>query len=476
MLTKTFVISKSIIKIIIILLITIYFVRAFDARTKMGLRDEHRIEFENEYSVNMESATNWSDYLEIDARLAEEVKNKIHRDANLILVDRYTEDSEANPNHYPTNWNHSYVLKPDIVNGAAVLLHGLTDSPYSVRNTAELFRDNGFIAYAPRMPGHGFAVGGLRQSEWEDWLSATKIAMREADSKRQSGQPLILFGYSNGGLLAIRYTTECLRDPDLPCPDGVVLLSAAIQVSPAALLANLHSIVSWLPYFEQFQWEDILPEIDPFKFTSFPKKPGWEIHKLVKEVEKDLADIKNNKVTFPATIAFQSLVDNTVNSHAVIKFIQKLPANNHELVIYDVNRSAAVVELMRREPPNLEKVILEHAPYDFSVSLITNRDRNTQKVHALELGSGKIKPDYNDHEMIWPVGVYSLSHIALPFPDDDPIYGTRRKDGKLNLGMSAPRGERGVLNLAPDYFLRLRHNPFYQYQKDRISSWLERWK
>ena len=39
--------------------------------------------------------------------------------------------------------------------------------------------------------------------------------------------------------------------------------------------------------------------------------------------------------------------------------------------------------------------------------------------------------------------------------------------------MFAPRGERGALNLNPDYFLQLQRHPFCQYQKDRVSVWLE---
>ena len=468
-------ISKRIIYIVIILLITIYFVRAFDARGHMPLRDEHRITLEHEYSSEMEGKVDWSQYLELESKLADELASKINSNSDHSKrIDRHVVNSPANPNNFDRNWNLSYVLKPETVTGAAVLLHGLTDSPYSVRSTAELFRDNGFMAFAPRMPGHGFAVGSLRQANWEDWLSVTRMTMQEADKQRKTGQPLILAGYSNGGLLAIRYTIECMNDATLPCPDGLILLSAAIEVTPAALMANLHTLTSWLPYFEQFQWESILPEIDPFKFTSFPKKPGWEIYQLVKVVEKDLAKLKKESL-FPPTIAFQSLVDDTVNSQAALKFIQSLPENHHELVIYDVNQNEILVELMNRQPPNLDAVIRKHAPYKFSVSLITNRNQFTQSVHALELEYGQTEPVYNELNLEWPAGVFSLSHIALPFPMDDQVYGSKTTENTYNLGMIAPRGERGVLNLSPNYFLRLRHNPFYQYQYERITEWLEQW-
>ena len=56
----------------------------------------------------------------------------------------------------------------------------------------------------------------------------------------------------------------------------------------------------------------------------------------------------------------------------------------------------------------------------------------------------------------------SLSHVALPFPPDDPLYGQRPPDNEdvLFLGQMAIQGERGLLKLSSDWLLRLRHDPF----------------
>ncbi|SQC42641.1 membrane protein [Klebsiella pneumoniae] len=43
--------------------------------------------------------------------------------------------------------------------GGVVLLHGLTDSPYSVRYLAQLWQQRGYVAVVPRLPGHGTAPG-----------------------------------------------------------------------------------------------------------------------------------------------------------------------------------------------------------------------------------------------------------------------------------------------------------------------------
>ena len=67
-----------------------------------------------------------------------------------------------------------------------------------------------------------------------------------------------------------------------------------------------------------------------------------------------------------------------------------------------------------------------------------------------------------------------MSHIALPFPPDDPLYGRYAPADRnvLFLGQQAMHGERGVLKISPNYLLRLRHNPFYDYLQQRVVDWL----
>jgi hypothetical protein len=74
----------------------------------------------------------------------------------------------------------------------------------------------------------------------------------------------------------------------------------------------------------------------------------------------------------------------------------------------------------------------------------------------------------------WPAGVFSLSHVALPFPPDDPLHGRQPPDDQrfLFLGQMTVTGERGLLKIPADYFLRLRHNPFYSLLERRAVDWV----
>ncbi len=67
----------------------------------------------------------------------------------------------------------------------------------------------------------------------------------------------------------------------------------------------------------------------------------------------------------------------------------------------------------------------------------------------------------------------SLSHVELPIPPDDPLYGRLPPDDEdiLFLGEMAMRGERGLLKLPGDWLLRMRYNPFYEVIERRVLEW-----
>ena len=68
----------------------------------------------------------------------------------------------------------------------------------------------------------------------------------------------------------------------------------------------------------------------------------------------------------------------------------------------------------------------------------------------------------------------SLSHVALPFPPDDPVYGESpvQDNDQVFLGNLAIKGERGLLKIPGEWLLRLRYNPFFDYMQMRIVEWL----
>ena len=73
----------------------------------------------------------------------------------------------------------------------------------------------------------------------------------------------------------------------------------------------------------------------------------------------------------------------------------------------------------------------------------------------------------------YPAGLFSLSHVALPFPMNDSLYGLTpdsTEDFGIHLGALTPRGERNVLIASLDSLLRASSNPFFPYMKTRIEE------
>ena len=77
-------------------------------------------------------------------------------------------------------------------------------------------------------------------------------------------------------------------------------------------------------------------------------------------------------------------------------------------------------------------------------------------------------------DIAYPRCVYSLSHIALPFPVSDPVYGLAPDESEsfgVRLGTLVLHGERGALEVSLDQLTRLGSNPFYPYLEQRIMQW-----
>jgi hypothetical protein len=111
----------------------------------------------------------------------------------------------------------------------------------------------------------------------------------------------------------------------------------------------------------------------------------------------------------------------------------------------------------------------------FAVTFVVNESPDTEQVVARH--KQPFSPAATETEelgMAWPDGVMSLSHVALPFPPDDPLYGGIRPDDPtvLYLGDMAQKGERGLVKLPADWLLRMRYNPFYSVIERRVVEWI----
>jgi alpha-beta hydrolase superfamily lysophospholipase len=390
-------------------------------------------------------------------------------------ANRYDPKSPLNPDRAPTNWNRTFELAPGKIRGGVLLVHGLTDAPYSVKALAELYRDHGFHALALRMPGHGTVPGALTRTRWEDWMAAVRVGARHVRAKAGEGAPFHVVGYSNGGALVLSAALESLDDKALPKPDRIVLVSPMIGVTPLAALARTISRLGAFPYFEKAKWTDVLPEFNPYKYNSFPANAGfqtWELTRRVQQQVKRLADA-GRAGEIPKILTFSSLLDATVSTPATIeKLYGPLAENGSELVLFDANRMANVKSFLEPGSAALLSRAIADRSRRYLLTVVTNAGPEAREVVTASYPPGATEPRIEPAGLAWPAEVYSLSHIALPFRPDDPLFGLEppSESRVLDLGRLAPRGEKSALTVPESLWLRLASNPFFAVVETKVAA------
>jgi alpha-beta hydrolase superfamily lysophospholipase len=395
--------------------------------------------------------------------------------ADRVPANRYFEGSPLYSPRFAHDWNRSYELLPtgEPV-GAVVLLHGLSDSPYSLRHVAQAYVERGYAAVGLRLPGHGTVPAGLTRVHWQDWRAATRLAMREARRIAGPGKPLQIVGYSNGGALALQYTLDAVSGSGLAVPARVVLVSPMIGLTRFARYAGIAGWPALLPRFSKTAWLDIIPEFNPFKYNSFPVNAARQSYELTQVIDASLRDaVETGAITrMPPVLAFQSVVDSTVAGEAVIgTLFARLPENHSELVLFDVNRATPFDLLLSPAAQARLGEILPAGAQRYRITVIGNAPGDSHVSENTRV-PGSAATSARRLELTYPVGFFSLSHVALPFPPSDSLYGTEPDDEDygVHLGSQAPRAERGTLINGADTLVRASCNPFFAYMRQRIEE------
>jgi alpha-beta hydrolase superfamily lysophospholipase len=459
-------------------LITLMAVRIYDTQRGPPLELWHT-HAPVELSADEIDDADWNQYLTAEQAVFDDVRAEVTAKLDAeerIPINRYFEGSPVYPGRFAQDWNRSYVLEPDGTPvGAVVLLHGLTDAPYSQRHIAASYAAHGFVAIVPRLPAHGTVPAALTEVEWEDWLAATRLAVREARARVGPSLPLHLVGFSNGGALAMKYALDAIEDPELSRPDRLVLISPNIGITAFARFAGLAGLPAFLPHFAKAAWLSILPEFNPFKYNSFPvngARQTWQMTQALQEQILRLAR-SDRLAGLPPVLTFQSVIDFTVSTRAIITSLYaNLPANGSELVLFDMNRSVKLGPLLSTAADIVLTRVLPPPPRRFRTVIISNAGDSDEVVErAIEAGADteQVRP----LGLSYPLGVFSLSHVALPFPPNDGLYGFApdpSEDFGIALGTIAARGEVGALIVSLDTLLRMSSNPFFPYMIGRIEE------
>ncbi len=117
--------------------------------------------------------------------------------------------------------------EPESIDGGphgALVLHGFTGNPHSMRGLAHALAAAGFAVELPLLPGHGTTVEDMQRTGWADWLGAAEDAYK-ALSARVPGK-VVIAGLSMGGALT------CWLAADHPEVAGIAVINGLVAEPP----------------------------------------------------------------------------------------------------------------------------------------------------------------------------------------------------------------------------------------------------
>ena len=201
-----------------VLVLVIVFVVYMESRPDLNVWHLAKLDEEFATTSRVES---FAGYLALEerlfAQLDESVYEEIPDDAR-VSINRYNRDSLSDPSRWSPNWNRSFELAADDPKAGVLLLHGMSDSPYSLRNLGQRLNQAGALVLGLRIPGHGTAPSGLVEVTWQDMAASVRLAVHHL-ADQIGDRPLHVVGYSNGAALAVHYALATLEDETLPKVD-----------------------------------------------------------------------------------------------------------------------------------------------------------------------------------------------------------------------------------------------------------------
>ena len=89
-------------------------------------------------------------------------------------------------------------------------------------------------------------------------------------------------------------------------------------------------------------------------------------------------------------------------------------------MLFDFNRHARLDPFIRPEDLALIGRMFEKRARNYRITLVTNLRPDTLDVCARDVAPGSTTPVDEPLGLAWSRDLFSLSHVALPFPQDDP--------------------------------------------------------
>jgi carboxylesterase len=183
-------------------------------------------------------------------------------------------------------------MKPRVLPGAeafrfdagstgALLLHGFSGCPASMRPMGEWLAQRGVSVVGPRLPGHGTVWQDLETITWPDWEAEAEQALADLETRATD---IVVVGLSMGGALALHVAAkhqERLR--------GVVAINPQIR-RPDLALAPVARVFA---RSVKGVGNDIKkPGVDEIVYDRIPLRGANQLGKLIRTADAELPSLR----------------------------------------------------------------------------------------------------------------------------------------------------------------------------------------
>ncbi len=319
-----------------------------------------------------------------------------------------------------------------------LLVHGLTDSAFSMRDVGRFFLNKCFLVRALVLPGHGTRPGDLLGISRADWVAATTFGI---ESMMGDVVDIYVAGFSTGGAASIHHG---LTHTETDRIKALILFSPALAISsPKIALSNWHKAYTWIPWFVRMKWTDVADDRDLVKYESFPKNAADQVYLLTEENKALVA--QGARLPFPLFIAL-SAVDATVQTTATLDFFRQHTDANSRLLLYTTAPDAS-----------------PEAPVDPRIQpVVYTADPQVKSFAHTAIPIAPANPHYGKAEEGKTVYVNCLHYSS---PNDE----AKRKDCMTGEGVVY-----GETSLKEEYVLRrLTYNPDFEGMMDSLDVFLQ---
>ncbi len=200
-----------------------------------------------------------------------------------------------------------------------LLIHGLTDSPYLLKNMADSLKAQYpcSLIRSVLLPGHGTVIGDTLSMSYKQWKKVTDYGVNSFKGEQDINE-LYIVGFSTGTALAIQHVLQNTNSEKIK---GLILLSTAVKAS---------SGLAWLaPYIKGLKpWVGVNKDRDGARYSSFSTNAGAQFYLLT----KGMLD-KKNQLDVPVLMAV-SADDATIDALAARQYFCDNVANSRKLLVW----------------------------------------------------------------------------------------------------------------------------------------------